>query len=110
MEIYSPELKRMQHPDIPAIPGYVRAKEEPEKSDKYPLQLIGLHPIERCHTVHYNNEELREKYPQQLWMNLEDGQVRGLQTGDMVEVWNDRGEMRVPVLLTMEIDFDKIEC
>ncbi len=103
VEIYSPQLEEMEHPKIPAVPGYVEAKEGPLKSEKYPLQLIGWHTLGRCHTVHYNNEALQKKYPQQLWMNEEDAKSRGLTTGDLVEVWNDRGTLLVPVLLTQEI-------
>lgn len=103
VEIYSPKLEFLQHPAIPAVPGYVEAGEGPDKSEKYPLQLIGWHTMGRCHSVHYNNEDLRKKYPQQLWMHPADGQERNLQTGDLVEVWNDRGKLMVPVLLTDEI-------
>ncbi len=103
VEIYSSQLEILEHPQIPAVPGYVEAKEGPGKSKKYPLQLIGWHTLGRCHTVHYNNETLRKKYPQQLWMNEEDAKVRGIKTDDLVEVWNDRGTLVVPVLITQEI-------
>ena len=103
VEIYSAELARMDNPAIPAVPGYVEAEEGPEKSEKYPLQLIGWHTMGRAHSVHFNNEELRKKYPQQLWMNPEDGRARNLKTDDIAEVWNDRGKLIVPVLLTDEI-------
>ena len=36
-------------------------------------------------------------------MNPADGKVRGLVSEDVVEVWNDRGRMIVPGLLTEEI-------
>lgn len=103
VEIYSPALEAMKHPAIPAVPGYVEVDEGPGKSKKYPLQLIGWHTLGRAHSVHFNNEDLKEKYPQQLWMHPQDGCVRGLVSGDIVEVWNDRGCVVVPVLLTDEI-------
>lgn len=103
VEIYSPALESMNDEKIPAVPGYVEAVEGPGKSEKYPLQLIGWHTLGRCHSIHFNNEELRKKYPQQLWMNPEDAKERGLQTDDMVEVWNDRGIIEVPVYITDEI-------
>ena len=103
VEIYSPTLEAMQDERIPAIPGYVEAKEGPGKSENYPLQLIGWHTMGRAHTVGFNNKELQAKYPQVLWMNPADGARRYLQNGDMVEVWNDRGKMIVPVNLTEEI-------
>lgn len=103
VEIYSPALEAMNDERIPAIPGYVEAKEGPGKSEEYPLQLIGWHTLGRCHSIHFNNEELRKKYPQELWMNPEDALARGLQTGDKVEVWNDRGRLAVSVLVTEKI-------
>ena len=103
VEIYSPTLEEMKDERIPAVPGYVEVKEGPGKSEKYPLQLIGWHTKGRAHSVGFNNEKLREKYPQVLWMNPKDGETRGLQAEDLVEVWNDRGNMVVPVLLTEEI-------
>lgn len=103
VEIYSPALEAMHHPQVPSIPGYVEAAEGPGKSEKYPLQLIGWHTLGRAHSVHFNNEELKAKYPQKLWMHPQDGCARSLVSGDIVEVWNDRGCVIVPVLLTDEI-------
>lgn len=103
VEIYSPTLEAMNDRRIPAIPGYVEVKEGPGKSEKYPLQLIGWHPLGRAHSVGFNNKELQAKYPQILWMNPQDGAVRGLHTEELAEVWNDRGRMAVPVLLTEQI-------
>ena len=36
-------------------------------------------------------------------MNPQDAQARGIQDGDLVEVWNDRGKLVVPALLTEKI-------
>ena len=103
VEIYSPQLESLKHPKIPAVPGYVEAKEGPGKSTSYPLQLIGWHTMGRSHTVGFHNKELRKKYPQQLWMNPEDAKKRNLKNEDLVQVWNDRGILRVPVFLTEKI-------
>jgi anaerobic dimethyl sulfoxide reductase subunit A len=103
VEIYSPTLEAMNDTRIPPVPGYVEVKEGPGKSEKYPLQLIGWHTKGRAHSVGFNNEKLRERYPQILWMNPKDGAKRGLQTEDLAEIWNDRGVMIAPVFLTDEI-------
>ncbi len=103
VEIYSPTLEEMNDERIPAVPGYVEVAEGPGKSAVYPLQLIGWHTLGRCHTVHFNNKELQDKYPQQLWMNPKDAQLRGLENENLAEVWNDRGTILVPVLITEEI-------
>lgn len=103
VEIYSPTLEAMDDDRIPSVPGYVEVKEGPGKSEKYPLQLIGWHTKGRAHSVGFHNKELQKRYPQILWMNPADGKARGLVSEDVVEVWNDRGRMIVPVLLTEEI-------
>ena len=103
VEIYSKELEQMNDPAIPSVPGYVEAEEGPGTSNKYPLQLIGWHTLGRTHSVHFNNEELKKKYPQLLWMNPADGKARGLKNEDRVEVFNDRGRLVVPVFLTESI-------
>ena len=103
VEIYSPQLEQLDHPKIPPVPGYVEAKEGPGKSENYPLQLIGWHTLGRAHTVGFHNKELQKNYPQQLWMNSEDAEKRNLKNEDLVQVWNDRGRLIVPVFLTDHI-------
>jgi anaerobic dimethyl sulfoxide reductase subunit A len=103
VEIYSPTLEALHHPKIPAIPGYVPAKEGPGGDPRYPLQLIGWHTIARCHSIHFTNDELKKRYPQQLWMHPKDAGERGLSTGDLVQVQNDRGRLVVTVFVTDEI-------
>lgn len=103
VEIYSPALEQMNDVRIPAVPGYVEVKEGPGKSEQYPLQLIGWHTMGRAHSVGFHNKELQKRYPQVLWMNPLDGKTRGIVSEDLVEVWNDRGKMLAPVLLTDKI-------
>lgn len=38
--------------------------------------------------------------PQCLWMHPEDARARGIQDGQEVLVWNDRGRVRIPAKLT----------
>lgn len=103
VEIYSPKLEAMKDDKIPPVPGYVEVEEGPGKSEKFPLQLIGWHTKGRAHSLGFHNKELMKRYPQVLWMNPADGAKRGLCSEDSAEVWNDRGVMIVPVLLTENI-------
>ena len=103
VEIYSPTLESLRHPLIPAVPGYVPAAEGPGQSEEYPLQLIGWHTLGRCHSIHFNNPELAARYPQQLWMNPADAAARGLRSGNLARVYNARGALVAPVLLTEAI-------
>lgn len=106
IEIYSQRLAEFDDPQfIPALPIYTPCSEgyEDPLREKYPLQLIGWHTKRRCHTIHDNNPWLEEVEPQQMWMHPTDAQMRGLSTGDIAEVYNDRGRLRIPVLVTERI-------
>lgn len=103
VEIYSPALAAMHDARIPPIPGYVPAKEGPGGDPRYPLQLIGWHAINRCHSIHDNNQSLQDRYPQRLWMHPKDAEPRDLSTDDLAEVWNDRGRVLLPVRVTEDV-------
>ena len=38
-----------------------------------------------------------------LWMHPEDAKKRNLQEGELVEVWNDRGKIRIPVKVSEQM-------
>ena len=106
VELYSPRVREgVYRAFFPAIPRYVEPPEGPSDPlrAKYPLQLIGWHTKRRCHSIHDNNPILRELDPQQLWMHPKDAAVRGLEDGEEVFVWNDRGSLTVPVRITEDI-------
>lgn len=106
IEIFSERLFRMNQPeDIPAIPKYVPSFEGSEDPlrEKYPLQLIGWHSKRRTHSTHDNNENMDKIHRQRIWINEKDAQRRGIQDGDLVELWNDRGSVRIPAYVTTRI-------
>ena len=103
VEIYSSALAALHDPLVPPIPGYVPAKEGPGGDGRYPLQLIGWHPLNRCHSIHDNNADLQERFPQQLWIHLTDAAARDILDGDSVEVWNDRGTVCLTARVTADI-------
>jgi anaerobic dimethyl sulfoxide reductase subunit A len=102
IEIYSTQLAKMGQDwgnadELPPIPKYVPAWEGPESKlkEKFPLQLIGHHVKRRVHSTHDNNPWLEEVEPQALTLNEIDAAERGIKDGDMVKIWNDRGEIHV---------------
>ena len=103
IELYSPALAARQDPSIPALPVYVPAEEGYPGRSPYPLQLVGWHTAGRCHSVHGNNPTLRERFPQRLWLHPDDAAARELRDGDMAEVYNARGRVRIPVHVTEDI-------
>ena len=106
IEIYSKQLLAFDDPvEIPALPVHVPCPEGPEDPlrEKYPLQLIGWHTKRRCHSIHDNNPLMEEADPQRMWIHPEDAEVRGIADGSIVEVYNDRGRVHIPVLITNRI-------
>lgn len=106
IEIFSKRLYDIGNPtEIPPIPSYVPCPEGPadQLRKTYPLQLIGWHTKRRCHSIHDNNPWMEEVEPQRMWMHPADAAPRGISTGDIVEVYNDRGMLRIPVIVTTRI-------
>lgn len=106
IEIFSERLYEMNRPDdIPPVPKYLDGYEGPthELAEKYPLQMIGWHVKRRCHSTHDNNEWMEEAEPQTIWINTDDATARGINHGDMVEVYNDRGIVHVTAHVTNRI-------
>lgn len=106
IEIFSETIYRTEFKEfVPAIPRYVLPMEGPQDplAKTYPLQLIGWHTKRRCHSIHDNNLAMHKLDPQTLWMNPEDAAVRSLKEGDLIEVFNDRGRIRMPLHVTDRI-------
>jgi anaerobic dimethyl sulfoxide reductase subunit A len=105
IEIYSQRLADMDDPQIPPIPKYIEAWEGRNDllARKYPLQLITTHIMRRAHSQYDNLPWLRDLQPQVVWINSDDAEARGIKDGDMVRVFNDRGEMIIPARITERI-------
>jgi anaerobic dimethyl sulfoxide reductase subunit A len=105
IEIYSEIAARMNHPQIPPIPKYIETWESLNDplAEKYPLQLISPHFKRRAHSQFDNLPWLRELQSQAISINTIDAEARGISHGDMVRVFNDRGEVRIPAKVTERI-------
>jgi len=105
IEIFCEHLEEMQNPLIPPIPKYMG---HPESYDaplaaKYPLQLLTTHYKTRAHSIWHNVPWMREVDPHAVWINTSDAKERGVQDGDLVDVYNDRGRIRIPAKVTERI-------
>jgi anaerobic dimethyl sulfoxide reductase subunit A len=107
IEIFSKTLHDMGKPnEIPAVPKYIEEWESPfapPDKDIYPLQAIGHHTLARVHSTHANNDWLQEAFPQRIFINPIDAAERDIHDGDLVHVWNDRGELVTPARVTPRI-------
>jgi anaerobic dimethyl sulfoxide reductase subunit A len=117
IEIFSKTLYEMAKPDqIPAIPKYIPewqsssavevsgSSVEGENLPKiFPLHAIGHHSLARVHSTHANNDWLQEAFPQRIFINPLDAATRGICDGDLVHVWNERGQLVIQARLTERI-------
>ena len=88
--------------EIPYIPKWIEPFESlnHEKAKEYPFHLVTPHPRWRTHSIFNNIPWLRETYAQEITLNASDAKQLGVRTGDVVEVWNERGKCVVPVYVT----------
>ena len=101
----TPDWKRTQYGEyIPAIPKWIEPWESLNvATEKTPYHMVSPHPRWRTHSIFNNIPWLRETYTQELTVNASDAKKLGIQTGDTVEVYNDRGTCVVPVYVTERI-------
>ncbi|HEC07565.1 MAG TPA: twin-arginine translocation signal domain-containing protein [Thiolapillus brandeum] len=87
---------------IPSIPKWIEPWESlnSPKTKKWPFHLISPHPRWRTHSIFNNCAWLRETYEQEVTINAADARKLGIKMGDVVELWNDRGKVVVPVYVT----------
>jgi anaerobic dimethyl sulfoxide reductase subunit A len=88
---------------IPAIPKWIEPFEwlgDTGKAAKHPFHLISPHPRWRTHSIFNNIPWLRETYQQEVTIAARDAERLGIRTGDVVEVWNERGKVVVPAYVT----------
>lgn len=106
LEVYSSFFAEQNDPkELPAVPMYIPEWEgvsDPLRQ-KYPLLMSSTHYVARSHSTFENVDYLREAHPQSIWINALDAKARGIKNGDMVKVFNERGEVHLPAYVTNRI-------
>ena len=106
IEFFSRRLYEMGRPrEIPATARYNPSPEGVEDGlrRRYPLQLLTCHIKSRTHSMFDNVDWTEELDPQRLRINPIDAEERGIQDGDPLRVFNDRGETRITAQVTPRI-------
>ncbi|OGP50583.1 MAG: hypothetical protein A2Y79_06730 [Deltaproteobacteria bacterium RBG_13_43_22] len=105
IEIDCDHLREMNHPRIPSIPKYLGHSEHYDVplAKKYPLQLLTTHSKIRTHSTLERVPWLKELEVQGVWINPADAEPRNIQKGDRIDVFNDRGRIRIPAYVTERI-------
>lgn len=112
IEIYSERLNNIANTwklkpgdVISPIPVYFRNWEMygDDLQKKYPLQCYGFHHHGRIHSTFHNLPWLREQHPDVVFINVLDAKARGINNGDLVQIFNDRGIVELPAKVTSRI-------
>ncbi|VUC81322.1 anaerobic dimethyl sulfoxide reductase subunit A subunit [Raoultella terrigena] len=87
---------------LPVYASTFEGWDDPLRS-QFPLQLFGFHYKARTHSSYGNVDILQAACRQEVWINPLDAERRGIKNGDMVRVFNQRGELRIPAKVTPRI-------
>lgn len=104
IEIYSDVIAKMNYDDCKGYPSWM----EPEEfagsvTEEAPLALVTPHPYYRLHSQ-LNNTSLREKYAvkdrEPVLIHKDDAAARGIVDGDIVRIFNKRGQVLAGAVVT----------
>lgn len=108
IQIFSKEVAKYKYDDCPPHPTWLEPAEwlGSPKAKEYPLHLLSPHPKDRLHSQ-LDNTWIREWYEihgrEPIWINSDDAKSRGIKDGDVVRVFNDRGEVLAGALVTSRV-------
>jgi anaerobic dimethyl sulfoxide reductase subunit A len=105
IEIYCEHLAEKNNPLMPPIPKYLSHEEnyDSPKTKKFPLQLLTPHNKRRTHSTLHNIPWLQEVELHNAWINPIDALKRNINNGDLIDIYNDRGRIRIPAKVTERI-------
>ncbi|MFX1320152.1 MAG: molybdopterin-dependent oxidoreductase [Promethearchaeota archaeon] len=105
IEIYCEHIAEKDIPLMPPIPKYFSHDEhyDSPKVKTYPLQLITPHNKRRTHSTLNMVPWLEEIEKHAVWINPVDAEPRKIKEGDLVDIYNDRGRIRIPAKVTERV-------
>ncbi|WP_422368161.1 trimethylamine-N-oxide reductase TorA [Pelagibius sp.] len=97
IEIYSRNIEKMAYDDCPPHPTWMEPVERLDgPTAQYPLHVATSHPRDRLHSQ-LCGTSLRDLYTiaerEPCLINTDDAASRGIADGDVVRIFNDRGQM-----------------
>ncbi|MDA8491946.1 molybdopterin guanine dinucleotide-containing S/N-oxide reductase [Kluyvera georgiana] len=96
IEIYSERIASFQYADCPPHPMWLAPDEWHGNAQPGQLQLLSAHPAHRLHSQ-LNHTSLRERYAvagrEPITLHPQDAKMRQIADGDLVRVWNHRGQV-----------------
>ena len=108
IQITSKKIGKAMYEDCPSHPTWMEPMEwlGSKETKKYPLNLVTPHPKYRLHSQ-LNNTWLRNLAEingrEPIWIHPNDAAARGIKNGDIVRVFNDRGEILCGAIVTKNV-------
>ncbi len=103
IEIYSKRIAGYGYADCPPHPMWLAPVEWHGNAESGQLQVLSAHPAHRLHSQ-LSYSELRERYAvagrEPITLHPQDAQARGIVAGDVVRVWNGRGQVLAGAVVT----------
>lgn len=105
IELYSEQAARDGFDPLPRYEPLAESPEgNPELACRYPINLLtpAAHHFLNSSFANIPSLQKAEKEPR-IWVNPKDAAARGIQNGDWLRVWNDRGEVRLKAVVSQNV-------
>lgn len=107
IEIYSQTIEKMKYDDCPPHPKWMEPIEWLGMKNKpAEFHMISAHPSDRLHSQ-LSNTRLRDNYAvsgrEPIWINTKDAKKKDIKNGDIVRVFNTRGQVLTGAVVTDNI-------
>ena len=107
VEMFCQTIANMNLDDCPGMPMWMEKHEYLGNAKKGQLHVVSPHPWFRLHSQMANSERLRDLYMVQgrepVRINAQDAAERGIEDGDLVELYNKRGTVIAGAVVSDEI-------
>ncbi|SMY33436.1 trimethylamine-N-oxide reductase TorA [Photobacterium andalusiense] len=107
IEIYCKTIADMGYNDCQGHPMWFEKTERSHggpRSDRFPINMQSTHPKDRLHSQLCSSTDFRATYAvadrEPIFINTEDAKARGIKSGDIVRVFNDRGQVMAGAVVT----------
>lgn len=107
IEMFCQEIAGFEIDDCPGMPVWLEKHEYLGNAKEGQLHVVSPHPWYRLHSQMDQSSNLRDLYKIQgrepARINSEDAAARGIENGDLIELYNERGTIIVGAVLSDEI-------
>ena len=107
VEMFCKAIADFKIEDCPGIPKYLEVHEFLGNAKEGQVHVVSPHPYWRLHSQMANADRVRARHAikdrEPCLVSKEDAKERGVKTGDLIEVYNDRGSIIVGAVVTDKI-------